>query len=322
MIEKKRYPIYDREKFTTTPSDFIYVGPDKTESEKIYAPSLTYWQDAWRRFKKNKMAMGFLLFLIVVFLLSIIGPVLIKYNYFEQNSLECSLGPIEGLKTGHFLGTDSLGRDMFARVAQGVKTSMELAIIVAGLCVIIGSIYGAISAYFGGVIDMLMVRFIEIVISIPPMVYIILLMVVLGNSLKTIIIALALTRWLGYALLVRGEVLKLKNNEYVMVSNSLGANFWWVIIKHLIPNTLSIIIVRLTMDIPSIIFSEAFLSFIGLGVPLPEASLGNLVADGFREINSYVYLFVIPALTISLITLAFNIIGDALSDALNPKLRD
>lgn len=322
MSEIKKYPIYNRDMFTAVPSDFEYVGPDKKERETIYAPSLTYWQDAWRRFKKNKLAMTFLLFLIFIFIVSIIGPFLTKYTYYEQNTSLASLNPIKGFKYGHILGTDPLGRDLFARVAQGIKISMELAIVVASICVVIGSIYGAIAAYFGGVVDTLMVRFIEVVISIPSMIYIILLMVLLGNNIQTIIIALALTRWLGYALLVRGEVLKLKSNEYVMASNSLGANFWWIIIKHLIPNTLSIIIVRLTMDIPSIIFSEAFLSFIGLGVPLPQASLGNLVADGFREINSHVFLFVIPAVTISLITLSFNVIGDALSDALNPKLRD
>ena len=199
---------------------------------------------------------------------------------------------------------------------------MVLAIIVASICVVVGTIYGAVAAYFGGMVDMIMVRFIEIIISIPSMIYIILLMVVMGNSVKTIIIALSLTRWLGYALLVRGEVLKLKENEYVMASDALGANFWWIIVKHLIPNTLSVVIVKLTMDIPSIIFSEAFLSFIGLGVPIPQASLGNLAAEGFKEINSHLYLFAIPAFTISFITLSFNIIGDALSDALNPKLRD
>lgn len=313
---------YDREEFKTKPEDFTYVGVDKSQTEKISKPSMTYWQDSWRRFKKNKLALTFLIILIFLLFLGIFGKFLTPFTYYEQNTSDRFLGPIQGIAKIHFFGTDSLGRDMFARVTQGIWVSMELAIIVATLCVIFGSIYGAISAYFGGVVDMIMVRAIEIVLSIPSMIYIILLMVVLGNSVKTIIIALSATRWLGYALLVRGEVLKLKENEYVMASTSLGANFWWIIKKHLIPNTLSIIIVKLTMDIPSIIFSEAFLSFIGLGVPIPQASLGNLVSDGFKEINSHVYLFLIPAITISLITLSFNVIGDALSDALNPKLRD
>ena len=313
---------YDREKYTTVPEDFTFVGPDRSKSETIFKPSITYWQDAWRRLKKNKLAMSFLFFLGFGLFIAVFGQFLTKYTYYEQDTAMRFLNPIKGFKSGHILGTDSLGRDLFARIAQGIRVSMQLAVIVASICVIIGTIYGSIAAYFGGYIDMIMVRFIEVIISIPSMIYIILLMVILGNSIKTIIIALSLTRWLGYALLVRGEVLKIKENEYVMASTALGANFWWIITKHLIPNPLSVIIVKLTMDIPSIIFSEAFLSFIGLGVPIPAASLGNLVSDGFKEINSYMYLFMIPAVTISLITLSFNIIGDALSDALNPKLRD
>lgn len=313
---------YDREKYMTTPEDFTFVGPDKNKREEIYKPSLTYWQDAWRRFKKNRLAMAFLIFLGLVLFIAIFGQKISHFTYFEQNTKARFLTPTQGFKLGHFLGTDTLGRDIFARISQGARVSMELAIIVATVCVVVGTIYGSIAAYFGGIVDMLMVRFIEIVIAVPSMIYIILLMVVMGNSVKTIIIALSLTRWLGYALLVRGEVLKLKENEYVMASQALGASFFRIIIKHLIPNTLSVIIVKLTMDIPSIIFSEAFLSFIGLGVPIPQASLGNLAADGFKEINSHVYLFLIPAIAISLITLSFNIIGDALSDALNPKLRD
>ncbi|WP_156299568.1 ABC transporter permease [Streptobacillus canis] len=313
---------YDRENFKANPEDFVYVGPDNKKNESINKPSLTYWKDSWRRFKKNKLAVFFLGVLVIYLFLAIFGQVLVKYTYYEQNSSDRFLGIMQGFVKGHYLGTDSLGRDLFSRISQGIRVSMELSIIVAAICVVLGTVYGATAAYFGGKIDSIMVRTVEVILSIPSMIYIILLMVVLGNSVKTIIIALCATRWLGYALLVRGEVLKIKENEYVLASKALGANFWWIIRKHLIPNTLSIIIVRLTMDIPSIIFSEAFLSFIGLGVPIPQASLGNLVADGFKEINTHVYLFLIPALVISLITLSFNIIGDAMSDALNPKLRD
>lgn len=313
---------YDREHYKTIPSDFEYVGPNKSKAEHIFKPSFTYWQDARRRLKKNKIAMSFLIFLGIMVLIAIFGQKISPYTYYEQNTKLSYLTPLQGFKTGHYLGTDALGRDLFARISQGIRISMELSLIVASICVVLGTIYGAIAAYFGGLVDMLMVRFIEVIISIPSMIYIILLMVILGNSIQTIIIALALTRWLGYSLLVRGEVLKLKENEYVMASTALGSNFWWIIIKHLIPNTLSVIIVRLTMDIPAIIFSEAFLSFIGLGVPIPQASLGNLVAEGFKEVHTHAFLFIIPAITISLITLSFNILGDALSDALNPKLRD
>ena len=308
--------------YIPTPEDFKIVGPDTTQSEVIYKPSLTFWQDGWRRFKKNKLALTFLGITLVFLFLAIFGQSLTKYSYRAQDLSAKFLSPAKGLGKGHYLGTDNLGRDLFARLSQGIRISMELSLITAAICVVFGTIYGAVSAYFGGIIDTIMTRIVEILLIIPSMIYIILLMVVMGNSVKTIIIAMSLTRWLNYSLLVRGEVLKIKENEFVLASKSLGGNFLWITLKHLIPNTLSVIIIRLTTDIPNIIFTEAFLSFIGLGVPIPQASLGNLVFDGFVNMTSYPYLFIIPSVVISLITLAFNIVGDALNDALNPKLRD
>jgi len=308
--------------YIPTPEDFKIVGPDTTQSEVIYKPSLTFWQDGWRRFKKNKLALTFLGITLIFLFLAIFGQSLTKYSYRAQDLSAKFLSPAKGLAKGHYLGTDNLGRDLFARLSQGIRISMELSLITAAICVVFGTIYGAVSAYFGGIIDTIMTRIVEILLIIPSMIYIILLMVVMGNSVKTIIIAMSLTRWLNYSLLVRGEVLKIKENEFVLASKSLGGNFLWITLKHLIPNTLSVIIIRLTTDIPNIIFTEAFLSFIGLGVPIPQASLGNLVFDGFVNMTSYPYLFIIPSVVISLITLAFNIVGDALNDALNPKLRD
>ena len=302
--------------------DFRLVGPDATKSETIYKPSLTFWQDAWRRFKQNKIALFFLFIILGFIFIAIFGQMFSKFQYMQQNLAIRFTEPFKDMKSGHWLGTDDFGRDVFVRLAQAIKVSMTLAIVVVAICVLIGTIYGAISAYFGGIVDQVMTRFVEIVMAIPSTIYIILLMVVLGNNLTTIIIAMAVSRWLNYSLLVRGEVLKLKETEYVLASRALGGNFWWIMIKHLIPNTLGIIIVRLTTDIPQIIFTEAFLSYIGLGVPIPQASLGNMVASGYEVIDSHLYLFIIPAIVISLITLAFNIVGDALSDALNPKLRN
>ena len=308
--------------YIPTPEDFEIVGANTTQSEVIYKPSLTFWQDGWRRFKKNKLALSFLGITLVFLFLAIFGQSLTKYSYRAQDLSAKFLSPTKGFAKGHYLGTDNLGRDLFARLSQGIRISMELSLITAAICVVFGTIYGAVSAYFGGIIDTIMTRIVEILLIIPSMIYIILLMVVMGNSVKTIIIAMSLTRWLNYSLLVRGEVLKIKENEFVLASKSLGGNFLWITLKHLIPNTLSVIIIRLTTDIPNIIFTEAFLSFIGLGVPIPQASLGNLVFDGFVNMTSYPYLFIIPSVVISLITLAFNIVGDALNDALNPKLRD
>ena len=321
MAENTKKNIAEND-YIPTPEDFKIVGPDTTQSEVIYKPSLTFWQDGWRRFKKNKLALTFLGITLIFIFLAIFGQSLTKFSYRDQDLSAKFLSPAKGLGKGHYLGTDNLGRDLFARLSQGIRISMELSLITAAICVVFGTIYGAVSAYFGGIIDTIMTRIVEILLIIPSMIYIILLMVVMGNSVKTIIIAMSLTRWLNYSLLVRGEVLKIKENEFVLASKSLGGNFFWITIKHLIPNTLSVIIIRLTTDIPNIIFTEAFLSFIGLGVPIPQASLGNLVFDGFVNMTSYPYLFVIPSVVISLITLAFNIVGDALNDALNPKLRD
>ena len=234
--------------------DFRLVGPDATKSETIYKPSLTFWQDAWRRFKQNKIALFFLFIILGFTFIAIFGQMFSKFQYMQQNLAIRFTEPFKDMKSGHWLGTDDFGRDIFVRLAQAIKVSMTLAIVVVAICVLIGTIYGAVSAYFGGKIDQLMTRFVEIVMAIPSLIYIILLMVVLGNNLTTIIIAMALSRWLNYSLLVRGEVLKLKETEYVLASRALGGNFWWIMIKHLIPNTLGIIIVRLTTDIPQIIF--------------------------------------------------------------------
>ena len=302
-------------------SEFEIVGADTAQSEVIYKPSLTFWQDGWRRFKKNKLALTFLGIMLIFIFLAIFGQKMTKFLYSDQNLPEKFLNPFQGFKKGHYLGTDALGRDLFARLSQGIRVSVELSVITAVICVVFGTVYGAISGYLGGIVDIIMTRIVEVIMTIPSMIYIILLMVVMGNSIKTIIIAMSLTRWLNYSLLVRGEVLKIKQNEFVLASKSLGGNFVWITLKHLIPNTLSVIIIRLTTDIPNIIFTEAFLSFIGLGVPIPQASLGNLVYDGNANMVSYPYLFIIPAVVISLITLSFNIVGDALNDALNPKLR-
>ena len=321
MAENTKKNIAEND-YIPTPEDFKIVGPDTTQSEVIYKPSLTFWQDGWRRFKKNKLALTFLGITLIFIFLAIFGQSLTKFSYRDQDLSAKFLNPAKGIAKGHYLGTDNLGRDLFARLSQGIRISMELSLITAAICVVFGTIYGAVSAYFGGIIDTIMTRIVEILLIIPSMIYIILLMVVMGNSVKTIIIAMSLTRWLNYSLLVRGEVLKIKENEFVLASKSLGGNFLWITLKHLIPNTLSVIIIRLTTDIPNIIFTEAFLSFIGLGVPIPQASLGNLVFDGFVNMTSYPYLFIIPSVVISLITLAFNIVGDALNDALNPKLRD
>ena len=300
---------------------FKIVGKDLEESEKIYKPSMTYWQDAVRRFKSNKVNMFFFTLLIVMIFFAIFGPYLNEYDYREMNpEFQFRFG-MEAVKSKYYFGTDEFGRDVFTRMWQGGRISLSIALVVVILEGIIGTIYGGVAGYFGGKIDFIMMRIVEIFMAVPSMIYIILLMVVLGPGIHTIIIAMGFTRWMIMAMIVRGEVLKLKEQEYVMASLVLGGSPFWIILKHLIPNAMGQIIVRLTMDIPTAIFTEAFLSFIGIGVPAPMASWGSLANDGYNLLARGPHLFVIPALFISLTTLSFNVVGDGLRDALDPKLR-
>ncbi len=302
-------------------NEFKIVGKDLVESEKIAKPSLTYWQDAYRRIKKNKVTVFFFFVIVILGTLSIIGPYLNQYTYREQNlDLAFRYGK-DVFKDGYYFGTDDFGRDLFTRIWEGGRISLLIALVVVGLEGIIGTLYGGIAGFFGGKVDLIMMRIVEIFMAIPTLIYIILLMVVMGPGVLTIIIAMGATRWMPMALIVRGEVLRLKEQEYVMAAINLGASPMWIIIKHLIPNAMGQIIVRLTMDIPAAIFTEAFLSFIGIGVPAPLASWGSLANDGYKLLSRGAHLFIIPAVFISLTTLSFNMVGDGLRDALDPRLR-
>jgi len=230
----------------------------------------------------------------------------------------------EGIKkfnSRYWLGTDDLGRDLFTRLWEGSRVSFMIAIISVLFTVLFGVVYGGISGYVGGRADTIMMRFIEILMVIPDMLYIMLLSIVLTRGIVTITLVLAFTSWMHTAILVRGEVLRLKHSEYVLASQTLGANAKRVIFRHLIPNCMGPIIVNMTMMIPRMIFAEAFLSFIGLGVPAPYASLGVLVNDGAKIFYQYPHLLIIPSIVLCLIMLAFNILGDGLRDSLDPKLR-
>ncbi|MGM0507960.1 MAG: ABC transporter permease [Fusobacteriota bacterium] len=302
--------------------DFTHVGKNLEESEKINKPHISYWQDAFRRLKENKFAIVALVFLVFIVLMTIIGPFLNHFGFRQMNNnLQFKFWDLESLKMGHYFGTDDFGRDFFTRVWKGGRISLLIAIVVVSLEALIGILYGGIAGYIGGKTDFFMMRFVEIMMSIPSMIYIILLMVVMGAGVNTIIIAMAATRWLYMAMIIRGEVLRLKEKEYVMASIALGASPIWVITKHLIPNAMGQILVRITLDLPAVIFTEAFLSFIGIGIPAPTASWGSLANSGYKLMNAGPHLFLIPAILISLTTLAFNILGDGLRDALDPRLR-
>ena len=302
-------------------NEFKIIGKDLFESEEIAKPSMTFWQDVIRRIKMNKVATISFWIIVALTIMAIAGPFMSKFSYREQNLENQFLFGSAAFAKGHYFGTDDFGRDLFTRVWEGTRVSLLIAVVIVAIQGTFGALYGGIAGFFGGKIDNLMMRFVEIIMAIPSLIYIILLMVVMGPGIKTIIIAIAATEWTSMALIVRGEVLRLKEQEYVMAAINLGASPSWIIIKHLIPNAMGQIIVRITMDVPRVIFTEAFLSFLGIGVPAPFASLGSLVLDGYRLLSNGAHLFIIPAFFISLVTLAFNLLGDGLRDALDPKLR-
>lgn len=301
-----------------TKNDFEIVGKNLKDSQSIVRPSMTYWQDAWRRLKMNKIAMLSLIILCLVTIMVIIGPFLTEYTYREQFVEKTNLEP---MTDGHYFGTDSLGRDIFARAWRGGRISLLIGISVAFISLAVGVVYGGIAGYKGGTVDNIMMRFVDVMLTIPGLLINILLLLVLEPGVKTIIIAFSITTWLGMARLVRGQILQLKEQEFVLAAKTLGASPARIIMKHLIPNTMGPIIVQMTLTIPSAIFGEAFLSYIGLGIKPPEASWGILANDGATMMRFYPYQLIIPAILISITMLSFNLFGDGLRDALDPKLR-
>lgn len=293
-------------------------APKDADGEKIVRPSLSYWQDAWRRLKKNKVAVAALAALFIMVLLAIFGPMMRPFSYSEQSFMNVNKLP----NATHWFGTDDLGRDMWVRVWYGARISLYIAIMAATIDLIIGVIYGGISGFKGGATDNVMMRIVEVLYAIPYLLVVILLMVVMGKGLTTIIVAMTAMGWMSMARLVRGQILQLKEQEYVLAARTLGASNSRLLFKHMVPNTLSVIIVNVTFSIPSAIFTEATLSFLGLGIPAPQASLGTLTSDALASIiQGHPYQLFFPAAVISLIMLAFNLLGDGLRDALDPRMR-
>jgi len=296
---------------------FEVVGKDAADYEKIVRPSLTYWADAWRRLKENKLAIFSLILLIIIVVMAFIGPKMRPWEYDYQDFTVINKGP----NSVHWFGTDELGRDIFVRCWEGAKVSLFIALISTVINVTIGILYGGISGYVGGYTDMILMRIVEIIYSIPTLLWVILLMVVLGQGLGTIIIAISITGWGGMARIVRGQVLQLKQMEFVLAAKTLGADSSRIITRHLVPNTMGPIIINLTFQVPGAIFTEAMLSYIGLGLPEPYASWGTLAQRGARLFLIYPYQLAFPAVLICVTMLAFNLLGDGLRDSLDPRLR-
>lgn len=320
-MEENKQAVYTVES-SIDASAFEVVGQDLDSMNEMSRPSISFWKDAWIRIKRDKITMFFIGVLAVITFLSFVIPQVWPLTTIEQHYAHTNSGLFFNAGDHwHIFGTDVLGRDLFVRVFDGGRVSLTIAYVAVLINCIIGVVYGGVAGYFGGVLDNILMRFVEILNGIPYLLLVIIFMMILPQGIVTIIVAYSIVGWAGMARLVRGEVIRLKQQEFVISATTMGAGSKRIIFKHLIPNILSLIVVNLTLQIPSIIFTEAFLSFIGLGVVLPQASWGTLANEGITSFQRYPYQLVVPAIFISVTMLSFNLVGDRLRDALDPKLR-
>ncbi|MDD2282959.1 MAG: ABC transporter permease [Eubacteriales bacterium] len=305
-----------------SPNLFKPIDKSDVQAEEA-RPSITYWQDAWRRLKKNPLAMASLIFIALLLLVAIVGPFFSPYSYSDQDFTQINLKPCGA----HPFGTDNLGRDILVRTLYGARISLSVGFVAAITTFVIGVLFGGISGLIGGWVDNLMMRFVDVMYSIPFLLWVIMLIVLLdpegskGVSLFSIFLALGIIYWLPMARIVRGQILSLKEQEFVLAARTIGAPKRKILLQHLLPNAMGPIIVTATISIPEAIFTESFLSFIGLGVSAPMASWGMLASDALPALKSFPHLLVFPAISICITLLAFNFIGDGLRDALDPKMR-
>lgn len=299
------------------PEDFEVVGYTLEEANRIDRPTISYWQDAWRRLKKNPIAMASLVVLALLIIMCIIGPYIRGYDFVTKNVKMKN----RGVSWEYWFGTDYLGRDLFSRVWMGARASIIIALVATALKLVVGTIYGAIMAHFGGWVDDLMMRIIEVINSLPSLLLTILIMLILGNNLFALLVALSITAWCSTARQVRGMIKQLKETEYVYAAEVLGAKPMHIIAKHYVTNMLGILILNASTAIPGFIFTEAGLSFLGIGLTAPEISLGVLISLGQQTIDFYPTQLLFPCAVLCIIVMAFNLLGDGLRDALDPKLR-
>lgn len=334
--------------FQVDPKKFEAATDAEKAQQVTQRESVSFLRDAMRRLRRNKMAMVCLWLLVAITLIAVIVPYFYPYTYTQQDVTAKHLGPFEYSKKEqaridqgekvfpHVMGTDNLGRDYCIRVIYGTRISLMVGFISALIVILIGIVYGSISGYFGGRIDMIMMRIVDIIYSLPDVLIVILLSVAikdvistsknsliirLGPGMISIFIVFGLLYWVGMARQVRGQVLSIKEQEYVLAAKATGAGAAHIIRKHMLPNCVSVIIITAAMQIPSAIFTESFLSFVGMGVSMPMPSLGSLASDARSGLVSYPYLLLFPAMSIFLIVLSFNLLGNGLRDAFDPKLR-
>lgn len=296
---------------------FEFVDSSTLDSDLVIRPNISYWQDAWRRLKQNRIAMGALFVLIVIILMAIFSPIIRSMDYQTVVTENKNLSP----SSSFWWGTDAMGRDLFTRVWIGTRISISVALIATIIDIVIGCLYGGIAAYVGGIVDEIMMRIVEVLNSIPYLIITLLILVVLGNGYFQLMLALCLTAWTSTARMIRGQILQLRESEYVLAAEALGASPLRIILKHLLPNTIGLIILDVASTIPSVIVSETVLSFLGLGLNIPAFSLGSLLSAGQQAMSFYPYQLLFPTVVLCLLILAFNVLGDGLRDALDPKLR-
>ncbi len=346
----------DLSKFNFEDSVFEKATDEEKKQQDVMSESTTFFKDGMKKLMKNPLAVGSIIVLILIMSVIIVAPHIVPYSYSQIISVngkrdktaknlkpfEYSENELEYIAEGgevfpHIMGTDAQCRDYFIRVVYGTRVSLAVGLFASILVLIIGLLYGSISGYMGGKVDLIMQRIVDIIYSLPDMLVIILLSVVLNETLGeklegtsfqslgvnmiSLFIVYGLLYWVSMSRLVRGQILTIKNNEYVLAAKATGAKSGRIIAKHIIPNCISVIIISTALQIPSAIFTESYLSFIGLGVQAPMPSLGSLANTAREGLQSYPYKLIFPAVVICLIVLSLNLLGDGLRDAFDPKLK-
>ncbi len=276
------------------------------------------WDDARRRLMRNGGAVGGMIMLAVLVLVAVIGPYVVPFAYDQINKGDVWAAPLTG---GHLLGADSLGRDLLARLLMGLRVSLAIGLIATLVSLVIGVVWGAVAGFVGGVVDEVMMRIVDVLYSLPFIFFVILLMVTFGSNIILIFIAIGAVEWLTMSRIVRGQTLSLKHKEFVEAARAAGLTQGSIIAKHIVPNLLGPVVVYVTLTIPAVILAESFLSFLGLGVQPPMASLGTLIAGGAQDMELAWWLLLFPSLTMVVTLMSFNFIGDGLRDAIDPKDR-
>ena len=309
--------IPDAQTYASLPDEMFVIGVDDTLAEEIVRPSITYWRDVWQRFRRDRLALVGLVVIVIMTVLCVVMPMVSPYTYDGSDYTHMNSAP----SWQHPCSTDQLGRDQFIRIMYGARISLAIGFVAAAINFVIGVVYGGLAGYFGGRADMIMMRIVDILSSLPSLLYIVLIMLIFGSNIGSVILALCFTSWIGTARVVRSEVMHLKHSEYVLAGRLSGADTWYLLIHHLVPNAMGPIIVSTAFLIPSAIFSEAFLSFLGIGIQAPMASWGSLANDAIPTMQMYPHLMFFPVLAICVTMFSFNFIGDGLRDALDPRLK-